>query len=508
MRRDFHGKRVRAEKGSYRRGNALVASLLLVIVIAGLGAGIIQVQSAIERRHAESIDRKRALYMAETGLSEAFHAVASGKSGNVGTPLVPASFADGLYWVEATELGNDRVALVSTGMCGTGRFTLSMSVQSHVNRVGMLGFFGADGITVEPGCTIGSCDSRDLSWDPQLVGTLDPSAGPGTRLTTNGDAVLDDVRSGPETAVHGDILAGPTGSVVVGTGANVSGSMTPSLASVELRPIEPPLVQSAGNLQHTSGGLLVLGTPRMAYGDLEVGKDSTLLIQGPASLVVDTLELSSGAELRFDSSSGPIRLYCSQSFVADSGSILSSASGDPRGVALILGDLQSTPTRPDLVFEASGEFFGMLIAPTEDISLPSSLTVVGSAAAKSLNVESGTRVLFDEAVTRGGFGVGVPRLLSWEIRELPDTGLVRTRIDASTILQLRGVTPTPSWSAQREQRMQISYTDGGGITRTYDGNASDFTWAHAESIESFTWIDPDTDAATGRAPSNLAELNR
>ena len=57
---------------------------MVVMVIASLGAGLIQMHGAIKRRQMQRVDNKRALYIAEAGLSEAFIAVTHGKSGNVG----------------------------------------------------------------------------------------------------------------------------------------------------------------------------------------------------------------------------------------------------------------------------------------------------------------------------------------------------------------------------------------------------------------------------------------
>ena len=54
-----------------RRGTALTAALVVVVTVASLGAYLIQMQAAMARRQAMSIDTRTALYTAEAGLAAA-----------------------------------------------------------------------------------------------------------------------------------------------------------------------------------------------------------------------------------------------------------------------------------------------------------------------------------------------------------------------------------------------------------------------------------------------------
>ena len=101
-----------------RRGGALAASLFVAILLAGLGAGLVQLQTSVTQRHLASIDRARALYIAEAGLAEATHALAQGRSGVIGAADAPARHGSGLYWVESHEAGEGQLRLVSTGIVG------------------------------------------------------------------------------------------------------------------------------------------------------------------------------------------------------------------------------------------------------------------------------------------------------------------------------------------------------------------------------------------------------
>ncbi len=129
----------------------LALALIAVLVVAGLSASFIQLSVSISRRQAYSVDRKRAFYLAEAGLSEAWAAVQVGQFGSVGSMEEPAKFGDGLFWVEATDLGDNLVELKSTGMCGAG----SASVSALIDRGGInsasLGLFSDDDLVIQAG---------------------------------------------------------------------------------------------------------------------------------------------------------------------------------------------------------------------------------------------------------------------------------------------------------------------------------------------------------------------
>ena len=85
---------------SGRRGNALVLSLIVVLVVSTLAASFLQLTSAVTRRQANAVDIKQAFYLAESGLTEAYSGLMQGKTGSVGSQADPAIFGRGLFWVE------------------------------------------------------------------------------------------------------------------------------------------------------------------------------------------------------------------------------------------------------------------------------------------------------------------------------------------------------------------------------------------------------------------------
>src|SRR5262245_54087743 len=86
-----------------RAGSALLASIILITALAVISAAYLGLTINKQRRLSSSSDSKRSFYVAEAGLSEALMGLLRGKSGNVGSDQLPASFGDGVFWVEAEE---------------------------------------------------------------------------------------------------------------------------------------------------------------------------------------------------------------------------------------------------------------------------------------------------------------------------------------------------------------------------------------------------------------------
>src|SRR5207249_1042936 len=112
----------------------------------------------------QAVNKKRAFYVAEGGLAEAFAGVTCGKSGNVGTKAAPAALGDGLFWVEATELQTNQIKLESTGMVGSGRAVLALVVERGDKSAAALGMFSTGKVTLTSGSLVDGYDSSQGSY--------------------------------------------------------------------------------------------------------------------------------------------------------------------------------------------------------------------------------------------------------------------------------------------------------------------------------------------------------
>src|SRR5262245_45344462 len=144
------GRRTETERRG-RRGSALVLSLIAVATVVVLSASFSQFTSSVANRQAQAVQRKRAFYLAEAGLAEAFSGFSCGKSGNVGTKEEPALLGDGVFWVEVTDLGDDVFRLDSTGMIGSGSAKLSLVARRGTDDPSALGLFSSGAVTLAAG---------------------------------------------------------------------------------------------------------------------------------------------------------------------------------------------------------------------------------------------------------------------------------------------------------------------------------------------------------------------
>ena len=120
-----------------RRGSALVATIVLAIVLAGLCAALLAVSMSNEKGQVQTGTKQRAFYAAEAGLSDAFMRVTSGSlvplDGQVlelGDAAAPIALGTSSYWVEITKAEEDPrgYRLDATGIDGSVEVRLKQIV--------------------------------------------------------------------------------------------------------------------------------------------------------------------------------------------------------------------------------------------------------------------------------------------------------------------------------------------------------------------------------------------
>ena len=105
---------------------------MAIVVIAALmifGLAAVRISVSSNRTTVAGSDDREAMALAEAGLSEAMDVVRSGSSGQLGAMNWPVTMGEGLFWVDATDLGDNRIQLVATGMLGSGRSALEIVIE-------------------------------------------------------------------------------------------------------------------------------------------------------------------------------------------------------------------------------------------------------------------------------------------------------------------------------------------------------------------------------------------
>ncbi|MBK7645585.1 MAG: hypothetical protein IPJ19_21555 [Planctomycetes bacterium] len=436
-------------KGRARNGSALVPALLAVMLTAALCVSYLQLSISKNRESQVSIDSKRAFYLAESGLSEAFYGLARGMSGTVGNESNPVRFGTGIYWVTCDDLG-DRVTLHSTGLSGMGRAALSTTLRKGHLSVASLGAFGDQELSLRSGALIDAYDSRAPQQQglpgllPGLLGGSPPKANSGSNsnVTLAGAA-----GATPPARIDGDSNPGPGGAVIRGTGATVTGSTAPIAEPASLAELEVTVPVGAPDYILPAGVRTYSLSGSHAYGQMHVPAGATLHISGPAELVAEQFILDAGARVELDGSSGAVNLSVAAWLSLAPGSTLTTTSQETTRVSLLIAGSQTVDRNgdgiadPPVTIGASGPFYGFLYAPLATVSLPSSFPVYGAVVAQRLKLGTNAKVHLDRALLEGNAEGSLPENVCWRVEELPPSALVRMSYDPLTVLRVNNIVP-------------------------------------------------------------------
>lgn len=466
-----------------RRGSALMMSLVAVIGVSALAAGLLQVSSATMRRNQVTLDNRRAFYLAEAGLAEGYAGLAEGRTGNVGTFEAPARYGEGLYWTTSTFLPSGHVELEATGMCGIGRATLAMVAQPVVSSVTGLGVFSSRSLTVEPSSLIDGYNSSLGSYESQADMSASP---PHTRggAIVGSNAGISVAGGRPGSSIYGDARPGPGQSVTKSGTVTITGSTAPHTESATLPPVEVPAVAKQPPKVHNGPAPLVIPPSTIGYSTLRIAPRQQLVIRGPATVVFDTLLLEAEAEIVVDPSGGRVDLYVEQSLTFVSGSLVKCLSTNPALCTLMVSKAMDPAAADNVQLNAKGRFFGTLYAPTSNVKLAAEFEVFGAAVAQRLTLSSGSKLHVDTELASNADSNALPRLVSWRIVDIPQEVAV-SRIDPFVALDVDPATLPLARDAHAPVWLELEFVDTGVVSRSFRGWSSSLDWRLVNAVTSF-----------------------
>lgn len=469
-----------------RRGAALIIALFVVLMISVLSVSYLQMSMSKNREQQNAADAKRAFYLAEAGMAEAYAGLLAGQSGNVGNDIVPARFGAGVFWVKAEDLGNANLCLTSTGLCGSGRACISIVVRNESQSIASQGLFADQGIAINVGSVVDSYDSRLGSYEVQQLAVVPPVVGhgggiapllsgveeiageilpvPGTRVTSNGNITLQGTTSRGEGAqIIGDAQPGPNGVLTRGTGATVTGSTTPSTLEVSVPEVPIPAIELGSAVVHDHPSrVFTPPTGMVGYESLKLSNNAKAMLRGPLTLVVDDLVLEPGANLSIDTSTGPVKIFVRDWLRCDPGSTIVSVNTAPTKCSLMCAGSETVDRDgdgvgdPPVTLASTSEFHGVVYAPHASFTLPNTFQIYGSLAARNLVVAGGGRVHFDRALLDSDSNeMSMPRELCWRLVQLPPSKIVEQRLDPIRYLNALGVVPPVAKDAHYDRGVAV-----------------------------------------------------
>ena len=133
---------------SSESGGALAAALTVVATVGLLSAMTFQLNQSTWRQQLAENDKKRAFYLAESGLAESIAALTLGLGGNIASREEPAEFGEGYVFSETLEDQWGNLNVDAWGISGDARHHLSVVLAKLYMPLAREGFFGSEFVTV------------------------------------------------------------------------------------------------------------------------------------------------------------------------------------------------------------------------------------------------------------------------------------------------------------------------------------------------------------------------
>tara|TARA_R110002126_G_scaffold12416_9_gene54010 strand:- start:495 stop:1748 length:1254 start_codon:yes stop_codon:yes gene_type:complete len=398
-----------------RRGSATIGALVLMLGLASLSMSLLAVVSSSFGERRTEHEELTAKLAAEAGMAEAIFRLQTGSNPVLGNENAPIVGPSGSYWVEQADLGNDRQSLTCTGIGGEGAARIEVILEEQNGAFFTWAAFGQDGLTMDSNAKTDSYDSTLGSYDSQDVN----GNGAKKYALSNGDVGSNaDITVDSNVKVHGSITPGPNGTATVTGNATVSGSTLPAASEQDMPPIDLPAIASSGDYSAGGGGNNI-GSGDHGYDNFSMGSNSSVTIVGPATIVCQTMELSSNATLTVDATNGPVEFYVVGDFTMNSNTTIASTTLNPLDISLnLISDNIIDPNQnvnlDEVDFDSNAVLYGTVYAPNAFVEINSNFELFGSLIARRVHLDSNAFVHFDEALLNAsGNGNEAFDLLIW-----------------------------------------------------------------------------------------------
>ncbi len=178
-----------------RRGSIMIAALLVVLVLVGVAATAFSITYSLHHEVGSQGQELRALYMAESGISEALVQIATAVEANqkvpdtVGTEADPGKLSAGRCWAQVADNGDGTYTVTSSGRAGVSQRTVEVVVADNSLDVFDHAIFAGN-------------SSDDPDYELRLSGVGKEGDEVEGDIYSGGDVEIDD-----DATVDGDIYA-------------------------------------------------------------------------------------------------------------------------------------------------------------------------------------------------------------------------------------------------------------------------------------------------------------
>ena len=402
--------RTRSMRGAHgtpgtERGSALLMTLVMMVGLAAMGASLLAMGSSQGKERRAWQDRVTAELGARAGIAEAWTRLESGEDPGLGTSQQREPLGGASGWVEA-DLGGSSLTLTATAVSGHAAERARVVFTQTSTSLFRWAAFGEEGLIVRSNARTDSFDSR--------LGTPDPDA-PLWKGDVGSNA---DILVRQNGQVGGRAVSGPGGSVTQLDNSVIVGGVEQAPTPEELPPTEVPSISSPGDLTVSNHGNHWASGDR-GFGHLELKNNSTLEIEGPATIVCNTFRLRSNARIEIDAEDGPVQIFVIGDFNLHSNAFLGSGRGRPADLEVnLVSDNVIDPDQEvdldEVDFDSNTEVWGTVYAPNAVVEIDSNLELFGSLVARRVILDSNCQIHYDEALAEEGPNASVEwSLTSW-----------------------------------------------------------------------------------------------
>ena len=378
------------------RGSALFLAMIIVLVIAAIGVTYLTITLRINRSVFNAAEGEAAFAIAESGIDDAIHEINSGiDSGGDGIGNVTGSIDGGTYSVAISPpyAGAGTYTLTSVGSRGEAR-GLTVVIGPETAAGMAFAAFGDEWAHVDSNGLTDSYDFSVGSYSSQASNKLKGQSYANTKghVGSNGYITLDS-----NAKVMGNASPGPGESVTMTSNSYVWGSTAPASSPVVLPPIVLPPVATAPaqTFSISSKDSASFPSGNYHFDSFVTDSNSSVVIKGPAVIVADYWETNSNSKVIFDTSAGPVELYCTGTFKIDSNASVASNSLNPANLRISI-TTDNINTSDEVRLDSNSNLYGVVYAPNAHIVLSSNAELYGSMTAKRLDVKSNFRFHYDE----------------------------------------------------------------------------------------------------------------
>jgi hypothetical protein len=387
-------------RGGPRSGSATVFVAVTVVGLGAMSLGILAMNLAVEREQRAGQRSLSSFYAAEAGLSAAYQNLLNGGDGAVASKDTPEAFGSSSFYVTTEDLGGFQTSLVAVGVSDRCVSRTELIVRRVPSGDFVHAAFGDEGVLLGADSFVDSYDSAAGAYAMQVgAGGF---ALEGGDLGSNLDVTLEAGTVPSGTVVHGDVSPGVTGMVYEEPNTEITGSTNPLSAAHALPGVTVPSLPAAMSLVTSADAAVFPG--EYHFPSISINGGHSLVITGPATIVVDDLDLSASASLVLDATNGPIAIYATGDFELQGGSTVTTYAGGALEVSLVLtaDNYGVDADGSTLSLDASASFTGTLLAPNAKLLVPSAFEVFGAVSAAYVELASDGAIHYDEALIFGG----------------------------------------------------------------------------------------------------------